>query len=187
MIIYQPLKAKQQEFVEFWNLRYEYAEENLYLNNVGQKLTEQRILELYRWKNGMKLSNEKRESVCRNFVKRRGELEQLQPNVNAIDFLARFADGGAIWRIFWLHCWRPNRFPIYDKHVHRAMAFINNGDPEEIPQNDPRKIRAYIERNLPFHAQFSALDGRDVDRALWAFGKFINEVKFPMVALNESY
>ena len=186
MIIYKPLQVNRQQFVEFWSLRYEYAEESLYLNNIGQALTEQRILELYRWKNGTPLSDKKLASVHRNFVQRRDELAQLQPNDSANDFLAHFINGGAIWRIFWLHCWQPNRFPIYDQHVHRAMAFIENGTREEIPQYDPRKIEAYINKYLPFHAKFSAIDGRTVDKALWAFGKFINEVNFPVVASNEN-
>jgi hypothetical protein len=186
MIIYQPLQANQQQFIEFWSFRYVYAEENLYLNNVGQELTEQGVLELFQWKNGTPLSARKLASVHRNFVQRREELAQLQANVSANDFLAHFTNGGAIWRIFWLHCWQPNRFPIYDQHVHRAMAFICNGVPEEIPQYDPRKIEAYIDRYLPFHAQFAAFDGRAVDKALWAFGKFIKEVNFPVVVLNEN-
>ena len=184
MIIYQPLQANQQQFVEFWSLRYENAQENLYENNIRQELTEQSICELYQWKNGTPLSARKRESVHRNFIQHRDELAQLQPDASANDFLAQFANGGAIWRIFWLHCWQPNRFPIYDQHVHRAMAFIVNGAPEEIPQYDPRKIEAYINSYLPFHAQFAAIDGRAVDKALWVFGKFINEVKFPVVAPN---
>ncbi len=55
-------------------------------------------------------------------------------------------------------------------------------------QYDSRKIEAYIERYLPFHAQFSAIYGRAVravDQSLWAFGKFINEVNFPVVVPNE--
>lgn len=186
MIIYRPTQANQQQFVEFWSLRYQYAEEYLYEDNIGQDLTEQRIFNLYQWKNGTPLSNRKRESVHHNFVQRRGELLQLEPNINANDFLAQFADGGAIWRIFWLHCWRPNQFPIYDQHVHRAMAFIDNGTKEEIPQYAPRKIEAYINRYLPFHAQFADLDKRAVDKALWAFGKFIKEINFPVVKQNEN-
>jgi hypothetical protein len=187
MLIYQPLQANRQQFVEFWSLRYKYAEENLYLNNIGQELTEQRILELYKWKNGTRLSSKKLASVRRNFVQRINELVQLRPNDSADNFLARFANGGAIWRIFWLHCWQPNRFPIYDQHVHRAMAFIEDGVLEEIPQYDPQKIEAYIDRYLPFHAQFFAIDGRAIDKALWAFGKFINEVNFPVVVPNEDF
>jgi len=186
MLIYQPLHATHQQFVDFWNLRYEYAEENLYTNNVGHELNEQRILELYRWKNGMRLSRSKLESVRRNFIQRINELAQLEPNEGARNFLDCFNNGGAIWRIFWLHCWQPRQFPIYDQHVHRAMAFIANGVREEIPQNDPGKIEAYIARYLPFHAQFADIDGRAVDKALWAFGKFANEVNFPVVVPDEN-
>lgn len=182
MIIYQPVQATQQQFVEFWSLRYQDNQENLYSNNVGQALTEQRILDLFQWKNGTPLSAGKLTSVQDNFVKRRVQLAQLPSDVNANDFLAYFKNGGAIWRIFWLHCWQPTRFPIYDQHVHRAMTFISNGAPEEIPQYDPRKIEAYLDRYLPFHAQFAAIDGRAVDKALWAFGKFIKEVNFPLVS-----
>ncbi len=186
MIIYEPLQVSRQKFVEFWSLRYDYTEENLYTDNIGQALTEQRILELYQWKNGTPLSDRKLASVHRNFVQRKDELAHLQHNDSADDFLARFTKGGAIWRIFWLHCWQPNRFPIYDQHVHRAMVFIERGVREEIPQYDPRKIEAYINKYLPFHTQFSSIDGRTVDKALWAFGKFINEMNFPVVAPNES-
>jgi hypothetical protein len=69
----------------------------------------------------------------------------------------------------------------------RTMAFIVNGIPEEIPIYDPRKIEAYIDRYLPFHAQFAAMDGRAVDKALWAFGKFLSEVNFPVRVPNEPH
>lgn len=133
MLIYQPAEANEAQFVEFWSLRYAYAEENIYVENIGQELTEQRILSLFRWKNGTPLSQRKRASVLANFVGRRKELAQFQPNANAIELLNHFTGGGAIWRIFWLHFWQPERFPIYDQHVHRAMAFIQQGVPEEIP------------------------------------------------------
>ena len=181
MLIYQPAGANEAEFVEFWCLRYAYAEENLYAENIGQELTEQRILSLFRWKNGTPLSQRKRDSVLENFVRRQQELAQLNPNAKAGELLDHFAGGGAIWRIFWLHCWQPERFPIYDQHVHRAMAFIHiqPGIPEEIPARDPAKIASYIQHYLPFHAKFNRLDGRNVDKALWAFGKFLKEANFP--------
>jgi hypothetical protein len=184
MLIYKPLQATPTQFVKFWSLRYVYAEENLYNDSIGHELTEQRIYDLFKWKNGTRLSNRKRASVHRSFVERRGELEQLQPNQKPNDLLAHFPDGGAIWRIFWLHCWQPRRFPIYDQHVHRAMAFIQTGALEEIPGYDPRKIGSYIRRYLPFHATFDGIDSRSVDKALWAFGKFLKEANFPTVAVD---
>jgi hypothetical protein len=81
---------------------------------------------------------------------------------------------------FWLHCWQPARFPIYDQHVHRAMAFIESGEREEIPKNEASKVRAYLDRYLPFHRQFAGLDLRAVDRALWFYGKFIKTTQFSL-------
>lgn len=182
MHIYQPVEADIGEFVNFWSQRYQYAEEHLYNDNIGHELTEQRILDLFRWKNGTLLSEKKYNSVQQNFVQRREELAQFQNDLNVRGFLDKFLEGGAIWRIFWLHCFRPNQYPIYDQHVHRAMGFIQTGEIEEIPKYGPRKIDAYIDRYLPFHAQFAAIDGREVDKALWSFGKFINENNFPVPA-----
>jgi hypothetical protein len=181
MLIYKALPACPAQFVEFWSLRYQYSQENLYIDNIGQELTEERIFNLFKWKNGTPLSNRKQASVRRNFVERRAELRHLTLNQGPIDFLAHFRNGGAIWRIFWLHCWQPPRFPIYDQHVHRAMALIQTGAPEEIPAYDPRKIDSYVRRYLPFHATLDRIDDRSVDKALWAFGKFLNEANFPTV------
>lgn len=181
MYVYEAVKADQVQFVEFRSQRYEYAKEYLYDNNIGQELTEQRIIELFVWKNGTSLSEEKRKSVTQNFVARRHELVQFQNNIDVRGFINHFAKGGAIWRIFWLHCNYPNEFPIYDQHVHRAMTYIQNGEIEEIPKKDPIKIDLYIESYLPFHSQFAAFDGRLVDKALWAFGKFINVNNFPVL------
>ena len=60
------------------------------------------------------------------------------------DFLSR--PGGAIWRIFWLHCHYPNKFPIYDQHVHRAMACIIGMKSLEIPKKNQDKVKATNKR-----------------------------------------
>jgi hypothetical protein len=179
LIVYEPVKADMQAFVEFWSERYTGYDDDFYEANVGQELTESRILEWFEWKNGTALSALKQNSVLNNFVARRGELATIPADETPAQLLARFSDGGAIWRIFWLHCWQPARFPIYDQHVHRAMRFIEASLREEIPARDPDKIRAYIDQYMPFHARFDGLPHRTVDKALWAFGKFIGENNFP--------
>ena len=184
LIIYEPVKADPQAFIEFWAARYTGYDDDFYHANVGHELTEARILELFEWKNGTRLSGPKRDSVTRNFVERRSELDQIPRDETTSVLLARFSEGGAIFRIFWLHCWQPARFPIYDQHVHRAMRFIEKGVREEIPEKDPGKIRAYIEQYIPFHASFHSMPYRAVDKALWAFGKFVNENNFPHEALR---
>lgn len=182
MFAYKPIPANRQQFVEFWSRWYDDAEEKLYIENIGKDLTdEQRVFDLYKWKNGTPLSASKRAAVQRNFIDRSKGMEPLPNNYSAQDFLARFDTGGAIWRIFWLHCCQPYRFPIYDQHVHRAMAFIEAGADEEVPKYGRQTIEAYTSRYLPFHAMFSGIDGRSVDKALWAFGKFIKQYqgRFP--------
>lgn len=179
LVIYQPVEADPSGFVDFWAARYTGYDDAFYDANVGQELTQTRILEWFTWKNGTPLSDLKRRSVLRNFVARRGELDRIGLDETASAFLSRFSEGGAIWRIFWLHCWQPTRFPIYDQHVHRAMRFIEAGVLEEIPAQDAEKIRVYLDDYVPFYAQFEGIGLRLVDKALWAFGKFLKENSFP--------
>lgn len=131
--------------------------------SIGKELTEARIFEWFTWKNGTPLSGAKPKSVMINFVKRRCELDQVEQNMTAAELLSRFNEGSVIWRIFFLHCWRPERFPIYDQHV------------------DSQKIHAYLNEYIPFHARFGGFDSRSVDKALWAFGKFLSENDSPLV------
>ena len=182
LIIYQPINAAPAAFIDFWAARYAGYDDTFYMANVGQELTEARILDWFTWKNGTTLSDLKRSSVLRNFVARRGELDQIPRDEPPSALLSRFDEGGAIWRIFWLHCWQPARFPIYDQHVHRAMRFIQAGVLEEIPGTDPQKIRMYLNSYMPFHAGFDGIDHRLMDKALWAFGKFLGENNFPREA-----
>jgi hypothetical protein len=181
--IYQPCEANLSEFIQFWRRVYgDDDTERLYHDNIRRELTEQRILDLFKWKNGGRLSAPKERSVRENFVEHRHELEQLQPDQPIQNLLANFPNGGVIHRIFWLHCWCPDHFPIYDRHVHRARAFILMGEPQEIPPDDCAKIASYIEY-VPFHQEFNATDipdvdlaqDRTVDKALWAFGKFLKK------------
>ena len=60
------------------------------------------------------------------------------------------------------------------------MRFIESGLVEEIPANDRDKIIAYIKQYMPFHALFDGFPQRAVDKALWAFGKFIGQNNFPL-------
>lgn len=185
LIIYQPLEASTEAFVRFWSARCTGYDEKFYQSNVHQELTEARILEWFEWKNGMPLADHKLESVRRNYVARRLELYEIPDDESDAAILARFGAGGAIWRIFWLHCWRPDRFPIYDQHVHRAMVFIESGEIGEISNKDSEKISSYLNHYLPFRRRFQSIDQREADKALWAYGKFIDGNNFPVQPLAQ--
>jgi hypothetical protein len=68
LIIYEPVCADVKAFVEFWSARYTGEDDEFYESNVGQDLTEERILKWFELKNGTALSGPKRKSVLRNFV-----------------------------------------------------------------------------------------------------------------------
>lgn len=181
-IIYQPVDAAPRTFIDFWAARYEGYDDDFYEANVCQELTEARILDWFTWKNGIPLSELKRQSIMRNFVAPRGELKQIPQGEAVSTLLSQFEEGGAIWRIFLLHCWQPTPFPIYDQHVHRAMRVLQAGVLEEIPSTDPQKIRTYLNSYMAFHAGFDGIRYRLVDKALWPFGKFLRENNFPREA-----
>lgn len=109
-------------------------------------------------------------------VKRAAELSPSASTVDAAgfakEFLSTFPEGGAIWRIFWLHCCNQG-LPIYDQHVHRAMVFIEEGRVEELGSfDDLSVVESYLTKYLNFHRQFVG-EQRKIDKALVIFGSFL--------------
>lgn len=158
-------------FINCWSEQYEYENEHLYDDNIGKELTEARIWQLFHWKNGGPLSEKKQKSVKENYIK---ENIVIPSNTDA-SFLKTYLNrpGGAIWRIFWLHCNYPKKFPIYDQHVHRAMASLKGWKDIEIPSYNKKKIESYLKNYLPFWSLFSDYESKKVDKALWAYGRFL--------------
>jgi hypothetical protein len=122
-----------RDFVRFWERLYSTYDEDFYQENIGKSLTKERIERWFEWKNGGPLSAKKAKSILRYHspkerIDHTASAEALQ------EFLNR--PGGAIYRIFWLHLQHPCYFPIYDQHVHRAMAFMLKWIDLEIPENE---------------------------------------------------
>ncbi|HEY1660107.1 MAG TPA: hypothetical protein VGG14_17280 [Candidatus Sulfotelmatobacter sp.] len=186
LFICEAVASEKEPFIEFWAGQYRYELEHLYETNISIKpFTDDAIGNLYEWKNGRKLSEKKKQSVEGNYiahkehdlVKRAAEFVPTGSPADtanlAKEFLSHFSKGGAIWRIFWLHCCNQ-RFPIYDQHVHRAMVFIEEGRIEELDDFSDEKIELYLTKYLEFHARFPG-DQRKVDKALVTFGRFLKE------------
>lgn len=172
--ILKACKVNKAGFIKFWSEQYTDSNKKLYENNIGHKLTEKRILELFKWKNGGNLSKLKEKSVKTNYIFG----SQTIPKNPSIDFLKMFLNkpGRAIWRIFWLHCNLPKQFPIYDQNVHRAMAQLKGWKKVEIPQSDRAKIDMYLEHYVKFYRQLNSAcsdNKRRIDKALWAYGDFL--------------
>jgi len=163
--------TNQLDFIDFWSKQYKYSNEYLYNENIGKDLTKDRILKLFEWKNGTTLSTKKFKSVMENYVND----TTVFPSEPNKDFVKKelHKSGGTIWRIFWIHCHYPNIFPIYDQHVHRAMAHLQGWTELEIPKSNKKKVEIYLEKYLDFYNNFKGLPHKKVDEALWAYGKFL--------------
>ncbi len=182
-----------REFIEFWEPRYfdddpkQYAREKLYTDNIKGPHTTDTLTELFKWKDprfGRWRLNQMGET---SFLLHIEKAKRLRPE----DFLQEFPKGGSIYRIFWLHCWHPDRFPIYDQHVHRAMVFILHGQVDELNDNysEEKKIEQYLRYCSffePFRAvseelfdkQSDGVSGRKADRALVTFGSKLQSKRF---------
>jgi hypothetical protein len=173
--IYAATPASPMEFVDYWSRAYSFPDEGLYRDNITGPPTAESLADLFKWKIGKRFWRHHRPIIKREFLAGIKKARYLCATMaDAREFLDAFPDGGVIYRIFWIHCWQPSRFPIYDQHVHRAMTFLLDGKPEELGDRKPKeKLGLYIERFIPFHRRFQGIDFRRVDRALWTFGKFI--------------
>jgi hypothetical protein len=169
--IFREAFVSKSEFISLWSRQYSYENEHLYDDNIGKELIEDRIWALFQWKNGGPLSKKKQVSVKENFINEKVEIPHNLDNFDLLTYLNK--PGGAIWRIFWLHCNRPNIYPIYDQHVHRSMAKLNALNPIEIPPQNKVKVEMYINRYLPFWTEFLEFSSKKVDEALWSYGKFL--------------
>jgi hypothetical protein len=166
-------QSSRTEFVQFWERLYFGYNEDFYKDNIGQPLTQDLIEEWFKWKNGSPLSAQKAKTIRRYFSPDHERVEHDAASDTLTTFLNK--PGGAVWRIFWLHLQHPREFPIYDQHVHRAMAFMLDWHDakREIPTSNSKKIQIYLKEYRPFFCSFNECERRKVDRALWSFGRFL--------------
>ena len=172
--IYTLQKVDSESFIEYWSAQYPLKNEKLYQSNIRKPLTPERIIELFKWKNGGPIAARKLKSITENYIVLPPSPPESKAE-NQIDFIRM--QGGAIWRIFWLHCCDPDRYPIFDQHVYRAMEYLLKGEVRELPNSNKAKARLYVEQYLPFHAAFGASNGKLLDQALWSFGKHLKSKK----------
>ncbi|MBO3116513.1 hypothetical protein J4050_07125 [Winogradskyella sp. DF17] len=167
-------------FISAWSKLYSYSNEAIYNKSiVKETLTNTDIQNLYKWKNGMKLSVLKQKSLDTKIISKLSIINALKNDAN-LDieyFKNEFRNISAVWKIFLLHIIKPNQYPIYDQHIHRAFLFIHNKDWSNISNtsiNNKTKEQFYFERYLPFIESHSINDLKKLDEAFFAFGQFLN-------------
>ena len=176
------------EFVDYWASTYQYKYEELYTKNIMFYLTENRVLKLYKWKNGGPISKEKVNSIIENYVKPLNTNFQVEDYVSIVD-----RPGGAIWNIFFAHINRPRDYPLFDQHVYRAAYYMTNGEIPEDLKTNKQKYQVYNDWYRPVfiqecHKQLDVRDPirwtqeyvnrlRELDKALFQFGRLLKAIK----------
>ncbi len=117
------------DFINSWSKLYSFSNEAIYSKSiVKETLSKTDIQNLYKWKNGMKLSVLKQKSLDSKIKEKLAIINTFKRNDN-IDvevFKIEFKMVSVVWKIFLLHIIKPNKYPIYDQHIHRAFLFIHN-------------------------------------------------------------
>tara|TARA_R110001583_G_scaffold92594_2_gene235171 strand:+ start:495 stop:1073 length:579 start_codon:yes stop_codon:yes gene_type:complete len=180
LVFEQQKTTNLNEFINYWSQLYSYPNENLYNNTiVKQQYSIADIQNLYVWKNNMRLSAPKQKSLESKIKAKLTIINTLKTigDVDLNNFKKEFKNVSAVWKIFLLHSIKPNKYPIYDQHIHRAFLYIHNEDFSNI-SNDTIKDKAketfYFERYVPYIESINIIDLKKLDEAFFAFGQFLN-------------
>lgn len=70
---------------------------------------------------------------------------------------------------------KPNTCPIYNQHIHSAINFMTDKDYHDITASisGKRKEKFYFDVYLPFLRNNDIANLRDLDKAFFAFGRFL--------------
>lgn len=168
-----------QSFIDSWAKLYTFSNESFYKRSISkQYYTEIDIQNLFVWKNGMRLSRLKQKSLDQKIKSKLDFINQLKGlNFDIEVFRDEFSNLSTVWKIFLLHIIKPNKYPIYDQHIHRAFLYINKEKWNEVSNtslNNKQKEEFYFNRYLPFIISQKIKDIKKLDEALFAFGQFLN-------------
>ena len=166
------------DFIQYWKPFYHYGKEDLYAPIHKNKLKKEDLEKLFVWKNGMKLSVAKNKSFETKIASKLSIVNQLKAS-NKFDleaFLNEFKSVSVVWKIFLLHIVKPNNYPIYDQHVHRAYQYMNDKDFDKIrsSMSEKKKLNFYLYEYLPFVNRMEIKNLKEMDEAFFAFGQFLN-------------
>jgi hypothetical protein len=184
-IITQQKTQNLAEFIAFWSQLYDKKSDKEYNKNINKdRFSEDDIMTLFEWKNQMKLSSLKKKSLNENVIKKISKINEYKSKIiiDKINFLNEFLDEfssvSAVWRIFLLHIIKPDTYPIYDQHVHRAYNIVHELPFDKINSEikDSEKIDFYKKEYYPFISNLrNKYELKEIDEALVSFGQFFSK------------
>lgn len=183
---YAPTPCSPETFVDFWCKQYDYAEPEIYKREITTRpITPEGLRDLFKWKNGMRLSDKKAQALEAKIIAKLPIIQRLAESFDEQLFRDSFGKLMVVWQTFLLHIINPERFPIFDQHVYRAYRCLK--DIAEVGREDEPKLTmaAYDDYQQFYHQLVATYDGptKRVDDALWAFGKFLS--RYPWMVLHK--
>jgi len=187
-------------FIQYWGSVYDnfnsninYREDEYYWNNIGIKdhklipLIKENIDCLFLWKYGRKLFQSEI-NILENVKRRIDEVNKFRkipmPTMEEFkDFYQNVAlecikTKAPVISLFIVHIAHPFKFPIIDQHVIRAYKYMSSEDKSEVNPKEYIKIYKYYIKFFNELLAKSKLTSRKIDKALWAFGKFLKNKGF---------
>lgn len=173
------------KFIGYWSCFYnerKYPDSTIYFPNViVDELNDRNLMNLLEWKNGSPLS-EKKNAVLKKAVDRLEQINSFKKKdkiekkdiTNFFKFTNEITNG-FVWRIFIVHIARPKELPMIDRFVFTAYKFFKTGNIIFFSDND-KNINEYFDYCEFFNSiiRKSKTDFRSLDKALMAFGQFLN-------------
>ena len=198
---------KARQFVDYWGKPHTFASVKCYdsdkeINyveelNISNRLTEQNIKRLLRWKDPRMLTEKilsgpdegKENKRVLKVLERRDDINQFREFGIGIEDFKRIVEEmfpvGFVWRIFLFHIARPHEFPIADRNVFKSYSLHKQ---VKIPENWTEyedyidyffqiAIAANIVSKKPLGNESNLIgivkELKRVDNALVAFGQFV--------------
>ncbi|WP_410880782.1 hypothetical protein [Myroides sp. DW712] len=166
-----------QKFIDFWSALYSYPQEEEYECLIQKKtFVEADLICLFTWKNGMKLSTKKRQTLQEKILCKLSLIQQFKgEGFDIEDFKIAFGSLSAVWQLFLLHCINPVEYPMYDQHIHRAFCKIHKQAYHHITDriSEKSKLAFYYKEYLGFVKEHKEFDLRKIDKALFTYGRFL--------------
>jgi len=183
-------KLDIKDFIYFWGKYYNEGRypDKIYFDCLKKKHWQIGDLDrIFEWKNGSRLSQKKQKVLNKVY-------DNLE-TINTFRGLKRPSDeefndfykkvccsvisSGLVWRIFLVHLTHPEDYPMVDKFTFIAYNFFSNKNPYSKKEADEYLRKNELIAYLPFRKFFLELNKRInnyrvVDRALMAFGQFLN-------------
>ena len=174
------------EFVKRWSAEYRRKEKpvvrGLYNQNMAiRPCTEESITNLLHWKNGSTFKGRfsgKKAKLVKEIVGKLEVVNQLEAQWDDQLFKEQLRpdNNGPIWKLFLLHVIQPAIFPIFDQHVYRAQIYLQTTNIVELSKTRKSRFNLFINDFMPLFNELkkeTKASVKEVDEAMWAFGKFL--------------